>query len=184
MVSLQEGDDKIRLKLSSKTDERGFERLQGTSDQHDEATFGTEKLLHSNNLTSTEQRFNGLVNSMFENLNVSFNSLENCNSGSQPENIPPQPKPKVADCVDVLEMVRRKAEINSAIISLKTNLVLGVSIIVIFTCFFLISRTLNTIMTTLLKGIIPIATAISNFVKMQDILKLYWNKYNPFSFLK
>jgi hypothetical protein len=77
---------------------------------------------------NAEQTFNTVINSSLNGRKVSFHSQDNCNSQSLI-----QPKARViAHQVDVLKMVRQKAEINAAIISLKTNLVLGVSIILIY----------------------------------------------------
>jgi hypothetical protein len=124
---------------------------------------------------NAEQTFNTVINSSLNGRKVSFQSQDNCNSHSLI-----QPKARV---IAHQEMVRQKAEINAAIISLKTNLVLGVSIILIYFSSMVTSRDFSIIITTFLKGLIPIVTAISNFVKIQDFLKLYLHKYNPFNFL-
>jgi hypothetical protein len=178
---LQDSNEKSQLKHGSKTGETSME---GPSSQKGTIQMKKEEpnsIQNTNNFTDNEERFNGLVISSLESLKVSYNSLDDCVSYSLT-----QPKPRrIKDSqFDILEMVRQKAEVKAATVSLKTNLVLGVSIIVIFICFMLTSRTLNIIITTFLKGLIPIVTAISNFVKIQDIIKLYWNKFNPFCFLK
>jgi heme/copper-type cytochrome/quinol oxidase subunit 4 len=167
---------------NDRRDERSFQLLEGPSSQPDNTTSKTKNeklhsLLNGKNHSSTEQSFNNLNNSMLLNLNVLVHSLDNCQL---------QPKPKMTSHVDVLEMVQRKAEIKASITSLITNLVLGVSIILILihfqlTTYFEASETSNAILIILLKGLIPIVTAISNFVKMQEVLELYWNKYNPFN---
>lgn len=178
---LQDNNEKSQLKHGSKTGETSME---GPSSQKSTIQMKKEEpnsIQNANNFTDNEQRFNGFVISSFESLKVSYNSLDNCTSYSLPQ---PKPRRVKESQFDILEIVRQKAEVKAATVSLKTTLVLGVSIIVIFICFMLTSRTLNIIITTFLKGPIPIVTAISNFVKIQDIIKLYWNKYNPFCFLK
>ena len=162
--------------------------MEGASNQQSNTTLETktnklDSLQTTNNSKSNEQSFNTLNNSMLINLKVSIHSLDNCNSCSNHEHYQTKPDPIKTNQVDVLEIVRRKAEINAAIVSLKTNLVLGASVIFIFICFFLTSRALNTILVTLLKGLIPIATAILNFVKIQEVYKLYWNKFKPCLFV-
>ncbi len=116
------------------------------------------------------------VNSTSDNLNESsLPTKVNCNTGS----INPQP----SSSFDFIELAQHKTEIKAAIISLKTNLVLGVVVVLLF-LGGLTARSSNTILGALLKGIIPIATAISNFVIVRDILKMFWNKYVPLCFLK
>jgi len=186
-LCLQEIIDKSLTKPGSRKDETNFEQIAGPSNQQGSTTFETKiekpnSLQHANNYLSDELSFNNLNNSMFNNLKVSVHSLDNCNSCSNHEHFKPQAKPIMTDHVDVLEIARRKAEINAAITSLKTNLVLGVCILLVFTCFFLTPISINSILVTLLKGLIPIVTTISNFVKIQEIVELYWIKYNPFSF--
>ncbi len=104
--------------------------MEGPSNQKGTIQMKKEELnsiQNTNNFTDNEQKLNGLVISSFESLKVSYNSLDNCVSLYLP-----QPKPRrVKDSqFDILEMVRQKAEIKAATVSLKTNLVLGVSIIV------------------------------------------------------
>ncbi len=121
--------------------------------------------------TTTEQ-----INLTSESLNESSLPTQvNCNSGSI--NTPP------SSSFDFIELAQHKTEIKAAIISLKTNLVLGVVIVLLF-LVGVTARNSNTILGALLKGIIPIATAISNFVVVRDILKAFWNKYVPLCFLK
>jgi hypothetical protein len=91
--------------------------------------------------------------------------------------------------IDVSEIVQRKAETKAAITSLITNLVLGLSMIAILvhatlTSLFDGSETANYILVILVKGMIPFVTGIANFVKVQEVLILYWNQFNTFSFLK
>jgi hypothetical protein len=124
---LQDSNKKSQLKHGRKTGETSME---GPSNQKGTIQMKKEELnsiQNTNNFTDNEQKLNGLVISSFESLKVSYNSLDNCVSLYLP-----QPKPRrVKDSqFDILEMVRQKAEIKAATVSLKTNLVLGVSIIV------------------------------------------------------
>jgi hypothetical protein len=147
----------------------------------------TEKLNPLQNV-SIENSFNHLNNSMFQNLNVVVHTSDNCNSCSNHEHCQAHPKPHV-DVIDVSEIVRRKAETKAAITSLITNSVLGLSMIAILihatlTSLFDGSETANYILVILFKGMIPFVTGIANFVKVQEVLILYWNQFNTFSFLK
>jgi hypothetical protein len=133
--------------------------LQGTSNQQENIQICTDQ-----------------VNSTSDNINeLSLPTQANCNSGSI--NTPP------SSSFDFIELAQHKTEIKAAIISLKTNLVLGVVIVLLF-LGGVTARSSNTILGALLKGIIPIATAISNFVIVRDILIMFWNKYIPLCFLK
>jgi hypothetical protein len=111
-----------------------------------------------------------LINSTSDALNVpsSSHSQVNVDPGSL--------HPQTSSAFDLLELAQQKAEIKAAIISLKTNLVLGVLIIVLFLAVA-ISRHSSPVIGTFLKGFIPSVTAISNFQIIHDIFKIFWNKY-------
>jgi hypothetical protein len=73
---------------------------------------------------------------------------------------------------DDIELKRQMAEIESAIKSLKTNLILTSALCISFISATVISNTIGSVVFTFLKGLFPILTTISNFNKVQDLLKL------------
>ncbi len=190
---------------ADKMGERNLQLLEGASSQlvntsntsstnnTDNSKTCTEKpLLNVKNQVSIEHSFNNLNNSMFHHLNVVVHASNNCNSCSNHKHCQGHPKPKITNndnFVDVSEILRRKAETKSAVTSLITNLVLGLSIIlilihVILTSLFRASENSTFILIILVKGMIPIVTGIANFVKVQEVLVAYWHQFNPFSFFK
>ena len=188
---------------TDKVGERNLQLLEGASSQlvntsntsstnnTDNSKTCTEKpLLTVKNHISIEHSFNNLNNSMFHHLNVVGHSSDHCNSCSNHEHCQGHPKPKITNndnFVDVSEILRRKAETKAAITSPITNLVLGLSIIlilihVILTSLLRASENSTFILIMLVKGMIPIVTGIANFVKVQEVLVAYWHQFNPFSF--
>jgi hypothetical protein len=73
---------------------------------------------------------------------------------------------------DDIELKQQMAEIECAIKSLKTNLILTSVLYISFISATLISNTIGSVVFTFLKGLFPILTTVSNFNKVQDLLKL------------
>jgi hypothetical protein len=71
-----------------------------------------------------------------------------------------------------IELKWQMAEIDSAIKSLKTNLILTSMLSISFASATVISNTIGSVVFTFLKGLFPILTTVSNFNKVQDLLKL------------
>jgi hypothetical protein len=74
-----------------------------------------------------------------------------------------------------IELKRQMAEIDSAIKSLKTNLILTTALCISFSSATVISNIIGSVVFTFLKGLFPILTTVSNFNKVQDLLKLSYN---------
>jgi hypothetical protein len=68
------------------------------------------------------------------------------------------------------KLSQNEAEINAAIRSLKTNLILFVMLIFIFILLPALNPTFGIIIVSLMKGFIPILTTISNFGKIQTLI--------------
>jgi hypothetical protein len=66
------------------------------------------------------------------------------------------------------------AEIDSAIKSLKTNLILTSAVSISFISATVISNTIGSIVYIFLKGLFLILITVSNFKKVQDLLKLFY----------
>ena len=71
-----------------------------------------------------------------------------------------------------IELKRQMAEINSAVKSLKTNFILTSVLSVSFALGSVISPSTGSLVFTFLKGLFPVLTTISNFNKVQDLVKL------------
>ena len=71
------------------------------------------------------------------------------------------------------QKARRESEINSAILTLKTNLVLC-SLCIIFVVFQrALNETVVLVSLTLFKSLIPILTSTTNFSKLKNLLNLF-----------
>ena len=73
------------------------------------------------------------------------------------------------------KLAQKKAEINAAIRSLKTNLTLCFILIMTFLLMPVLNPTFGTIMISFMKGFVPILTTISNFGKIKNLISSYWN---------
>jgi len=73
-----------------------------------------------------------------------------------------------------LNQKRENSEINAAILSLETNLVLYALGCVSFLILTTGSDNLVVIILILIKGLTPILTTIANFVKIQELMFWYW----------
>jgi hypothetical protein len=71
------------------------------------------------------------------------------------------------------EITQRKMEINAAILSLKTNLLLCAIFLFVFVFTFVLPQALSIIIITTLKGHIPVLTSVANFGKIQQIFTVY-----------
>jgi len=80
----------------------------------------------------------------------------------------------ISIATDDIELKRQMAEIDSAIKSLKTNLILTSALCISFSSATVISNTIGSVVFTFLKGLFPIFTTVSNFNKVQDLLKLFY----------
>ena len=75
------------------------------------------------------------------------------------------------------EMTQRRMEINAAILSLKTNLLLCAIFLFVFVFTFVLPQTLSIIIITTLKGQIPVLTSVANFGKIQQIFTVYLDNF-------
>lgn len=69
---------------------------------------------------------------------------------------------------------RREAEINAAVRSLKTNLILCATYVITASMFAVMPDIANVVIGSVIKGVTPIVTALVNFGKLQGVSKLYW----------
>jgi hypothetical protein len=69
------------------------------------------------------------------------------------------------------ELKQRLKEINSAVRSLKTNLVLTSILSTVFVVGSVYSNNVGSVVSTLAKGLFPILTTIPNFVKVQELVQ-------------
>ena len=79
--------------------------------------------------------------------------------------------------VDVVELAKVKSQLNAAETSLKTNTILTVVIVFMFASSAVFSPGVNTINITIVKGLLPLAIAVVNFVKIQQLLVDYWQNF-------
>jgi len=93
---------------------------------------------------------------------------------SMPRNHPTDSFSSDDEILKKLEAVKKRsqneAEINAAIRSLKTNLILCLMLIFIFILLPTLNPTFGIIIVSLMKGFIPILTTISNFGKIQTLI--------------
>jgi hypothetical protein len=82
--------------------------------------------------------------------------------------------PDINIAADDIELKQKMAEIESAIKSLKTNLILTSALSISFVSSTVISNTIGSVVLTFLKGLFPILTTVSNFNKVQELLKLFY----------
>jgi hypothetical protein len=75
------------------------------------------------------------------------------------------------------EMTQRRMEINAAILSLKTNLLLCAIFLFVFVFTFVLPQTHSIIIITTLKGQIPVLTSFANFGKIQQIFTVYLDNF-------
>ena len=75
--------------------------------------------------------------------------------------------------VDVVELAKSKAQVNAAETSLKTNVMLVLVVVVMFAGFALPSD-VNAVITAFIKGLLPLAIAVVNFAKIQQVLATHW----------
>ena len=73
----------------------------------------------------------------------------------------------------VKKLAQNEAEINAAIRSLKTNLILCLILILIFALLPALNQTFSTFLVSLMKGFVPILTTISNFGKIKSLVWCY-----------
>jgi CBS domain containing-hemolysin-like protein len=78
--------------------------------------------------------------------------------------------------LDSAELARSKAEMAASEVSLKTNLFLLLTIMLLFTFFNLMLVKVSAFVSTVFKGLIPVSTAVANFSKIQHMLQLYWER--------
>ncbi len=90
------------------------------------------------------------------------------------ENVNSRKSVQISSSDDSAELAQRRTEINAAVSSLKTNLLLCVTFLSVFLFAFVLSLILNTLILTILKGLIPVVTTITNFGKVQQIILVYW----------
>jgi hypothetical protein len=69
---------------------------------------------------------------------------------------------------------KRNAEVSAAVRSLKTNLFLCATFVFAYSMFAFLPDILIVLIVSIMKGATPILTAIVNFGKLQNMLKLYW----------
>lgn len=72
---------------------------------------------------------------------------------------------------------KHSAQINAAIKSLETNLILSVSIALILLAAYNYSNTSVVFIMSLAKGTAPILTTMANFGKIQEIILMYFKKF-------
>ncbi len=104
---------------------------------------------------------------------LSDKTLSNTNM-SMPRNHPKDSFSSDDEILKKLEAAKKRsqneAEINAAIRSLKTNLILCLMLIFIFILLPTLNPTFGIIIVSLMKGFIPILTTISNFGKIQNLI--------------
>ena len=72
---------------------------------------------------------------------------------------------------------RAQTEISASIRTLKTNLVMISTFILVFLIYFLIqSWTCRVVIVTFCKGLVPIMTTIANFGKIRSVLAMYYEQ--------
>ena len=76
--------------------------------------------------------------------------------------------------VSEIDIDRRETEINAAVRSLKTNVVLCATFVILAAMFSVMPDIAVVIGSVMIKGITPIVTALVNFGKLQSVAKLYW----------
>jgi hypothetical protein len=77
---------------------------------------------------------------------------------------------------------RREAEINAAVRSLKTNLILCATFVVAYSSFSFMPDLAIVLIVSVMKSVTPIVTALINFGKLQTVAKLYWeNSFHIFN---
>jgi hypothetical protein len=69
---------------------------------------------------------------------------------------------------------KNNAEISAAVRSLKTNLCLCATFVFAYSMFAFLPDILIVLIVSVMKGTTPILTAIVNFGKLQNMVKLYW----------
>jgi hypothetical protein len=69
---------------------------------------------------------------------------------------------------------RREAEINAALRSLKTNLILCATFVAVYSSFSFMPDLAIVLIVSVMKSATPIITALVNFGKLQTVAKLYW----------
>ena len=70
---------------------------------------------------------------------------------------------------------QRRSEINAAVRSLETNVLLILTLAVVFVLYFhVLNFTNKALMLSLYKSLAPILTAVANFGKIQNVLSLYF----------
>jgi hypothetical protein len=68
----------------------------------------------------------------------------------------------------------REAEINAAVQSLKTNLILCATFVVAYSSFSFMPDLAIVLIVSVMKSVTPIVTALVNFGKLWTVAKLYW----------
>jgi hypothetical protein len=69
------------------------------------------------------------------------------------------------------ELMKQKAEIDSAILSLKTNLCSFVALISLFVSVAFLSHESLTVILLLVKNLTPVLTSVFNFVKIRNLMQ-------------
>ena len=72
-----------------------------------------------------------------------------------------------------LERKRIVGEINSTLRSLETNLILTSAFLVILLVLFLLPNIISVVVISVMKGMIPLMTSISNFGKVKNLFQNY-----------
>ncbi len=114
-------------------------------------------------------QFSGFKKETTEAINPSDGNLNNLHKISEQTSSQEDEKAKA--------MQRRLAEINAAILSLKTNLILCFAFCILFCCLSIISDPLKVLITSLFKTLVPLLTTITNFGKILNAVYVYWENF-------
>jgi hypothetical protein len=72
---------------------------------------------------------------------------------------------------------RRSAEIDAAVRTLKTNLALMATLVLIYITYF--GYLTDTSVVSVYKALIPVLTTVANFGKVQEVVEKYANHFSP-----
>ena len=78
---------------------------------------------------------------------------------------------------DLLERKRIDSEIKTTFRSLKTNFLLTSAFLATFLSAFLLPNCINVVLSSIVKGMVPILTTITNFGKIQNLFESYFSYF-------
>jgi len=137
------------------------------------ATVDSRNEEHRRNslFSDTSRQLNG-DRHIFNEFEPQIEIVGNCMSSLQPDDQSSVEKMPVV--VNDCDAEHRDAEISAAILSLKTNLVLGLTFICVFVSMSVTPDYIVSLIASVLKGVTSIITGIANFGKLQIIVRLYF----------